>query len=426
MKNILTFPVLLVSMLAMLAFAACSNGTSDDSGSPTTPDPGNNSSTANLPAEYTGSFTVGGNSYVSLSLNNGTYTLSGVGGTEAGTYTSGSRSIADGTYTLTDGTGKTFTVTISGDSITLGGGTKTASGSGGSIYAYETPMLPASSGADPFDGKTITNNQRTVTFSNGTATLDAGYYTAKYKYSWNASKKEFYRYMDSIVLSAEFQGWASFSAEEKNYLTTEFGVAPGKTVSAQNFLRFLNAINANDYKSGAMSKERYLHEVQRDKSSISMAESFSYTITGDSLELKTTIRANASSISDICVSGWNTSLGADFVYEGEYGETWSLGGGSHDRIHVPGMASTDSPRYLCTVYDNGSQLEMVLWQDNGNNSKNAPILGYISATYTGSGSTRTVNITDVSSSAESIAGALKGKSQTLTYKAGTRTYTIKK
>ena len=107
-----------------------------------------------------------------------------------------------------------------------------------------------------------------------------------------------------------------------------------------------------------------------------------------------------------------------FSYKGDYGEEWSINGDSRSRIHLPGMANT----YLCPIYDSGSRLEMAVWEEE----EQAKTLGYVSATYTGSGTTRTVTITDVSSSAESIAGGLKDKSQPLTYEADTKTYTIKK
>ncbi len=414
------------AILAVLAFAAigCSNNSSDDSGggSATTT---TSSSTADLPAEYTGSFTVGGKSYVSLSLDSDalTYTLSGIGGTETGTYASAAKSVADGVYTLTDSSGGTFTVTISGDNITFGAGSKTASGSGGSIYyAYETPVLPASSGADPFNGMTIFRTKgsdevpKTATFSNGTATESTDFSNGRtvteiYKYSWNTSKKKLYWYLDGVILSAEYLDWDSYSAEEKNFFT-ELGVAPGKTVSPKGYLPFCIATVSSLYKSGKWSRERYLSEVNKIRLEFFTTVSYTYSINSDSVIL-TAQPANADRITEICAGDRG-----DFIYTGD-NEQWEID--DDDAYFSGGTESTQLHCYV--IYDDGSKLEMAAYDHHQDNK---PTLGYISASYTGSGTTRTVTITGVSSSAESIAGGLKDKSQPLTYEADTKTYTIKK
>ncbi len=92
-----------------------------------------------------------------------------------------------------------------------------------------------------------------------------------------------------------------------------------------------------------------------------------------------------------------------------------------------GDGSGEVPGY--NIYDDDSRLEMAIYDDSVENTKNTPALGYISATYTGSGSTRTVTINDVSSSADCIVGLdkLKNRSHTLTFTdEHPTTYTIKK
>ena len=116
-----------------MVLLSCSNSGSDDD-SPATD-------------TYSGSFTVNGASYSSLSVTNGTYTMTGTGGTDSGTYATSAAVLADGTtYTFTSNTHHgTFKVTISGTGLSLSNGTLTASGTG-SVYVPPVTTSSSSSG----------------------------------------------------------------------------------------------------------------------------------------------------------------------------------------------------------------------------------------------------------------------------------------
>ena len=103
--------------------------------------------------DYMGSITVGTARYSSISFDSGNYTMSGVSGTDTGTYTANRAArteLKDGTYTLISSTHGTFTVTLSANTLSFSGG---ASGSATDATGVTPEALPASSGDDPFDGK---------------------------------------------------------------------------------------------------------------------------------------------------------------------------------------------------------------------------------------------------------------------------------
>ena len=91
---------------------------------------------------YTGSFSVNGTNYSSLTIGNGKYTLAGTNGTDTGTYQSAAAmsalsssragiTIEDGTFVLTSTTHNgTWKITLSGNSIGLHNGSISASGTG--------------------------------------------------------------------------------------------------------------------------------------------------------------------------------------------------------------------------------------------------------------------------------------------------------
>ena len=124
MKNILNkrnskkgiLLALLCAAAAMVLGSCSGSGSSDDSPETET---------------YTGSFTVSGESYNSLTVTGGTYTMTGSGTSDSGTYSTAASVLADGTYTFTSNKHHgTYTVTISGNTITITAGTLNASGSG--------------------------------------------------------------------------------------------------------------------------------------------------------------------------------------------------------------------------------------------------------------------------------------------------------
>ncbi|MBR4823934.1 MAG: hypothetical protein IKZ86_03985, partial [Spirochaetaceae bacterium] len=109
-------------------------------GSTTTGGSSGGGTTAAASGSYSGSFTVGGGSYNTLAMSNGSFNIAGNTGDDlTGSYaadTSSANAIPDGKYILTCSLG-TFTVTINGNNITLskGTGTLNASGSGSSFPA---------------------------------------------------------------------------------------------------------------------------------------------------------------------------------------------------------------------------------------------------------------------------------------------------
>ena len=128
-------------MLAAVSLTSCSGGSDDD---------GTETST------YSGTYTVNGASYNSLTLSgtadSGTATLTGSGGTQSGTYARSTgasvRALSlSGSYTLTF-SGNTVSISFSGNNITLSAGTWSASGTG-------TLVVPVSSGSSGSGGSCI-------------------------------------------------------------------------------------------------------------------------------------------------------------------------------------------------------------------------------------------------------------------------------
>lgn len=119
MKNIFKKKILrklfLLCIFSTFLFSSCSNGGDDGPATDT----------------YSGSFTVNGANYSSLSITNGSYTLTGSGTSDSGSYGSSASVLADGLFTFTSNTHNgTFKVNKSGNSISFSNGTLTASGSG--------------------------------------------------------------------------------------------------------------------------------------------------------------------------------------------------------------------------------------------------------------------------------------------------------
>ncbi|MCR5620366.1 MAG: hypothetical protein K6G18_00750 [Treponema sp.] len=150
-KLFVTGLAVLAAGLLAVSFMACnhsSSGSSSSSSSDGTaylPASGNS---ANSVPTYSGSMTVNGASYTTLTMNgsssSGTATLSGGAANLSGTYaravaTAAAASEFTGSYTITFSSG-TITVTFNGNSITLTNGSITASGTG-------TLVVQASSGS---------------------------------------------------------------------------------------------------------------------------------------------------------------------------------------------------------------------------------------------------------------------------------------
>ena len=132
----LSFSVL-IALLAMLTVISCGGGGGGGGGGSV--GNGNTSTAAN--DSYTGSFTVNGVTYTTLNISGNTYTLTGNNGSDNGTYEQSRSILTDGVYIFTSSVyGGSFTVTISGNTITFsrGSGTIEASGTGTIVIVATT------------------------------------------------------------------------------------------------------------------------------------------------------------------------------------------------------------------------------------------------------------------------------------------------
>ena len=168
-KLFVTGLAVLAAGLMAASFVACNHSSSGSSSS------SSNDGTAYLPASgssansvptYSGSMTVNGASYTTLTMNgtssSGTATLSGGAGNLSGTYaravaTAAAASEFTGSYTITFSSG-TITVTFNGNSITLTNGSITASGTGTLVVQASG----GSSGGYKADGERMTAEEQAV------------------------------------------------------------------------------------------------------------------------------------------------------------------------------------------------------------------------------------------------------------------------
>ncbi len=162
--------VLLASLACVALLGSCDYWKEDyyknggDSGSVAS---GGSGSTASSVPTYSGSMTVNGASYTTLTMNgtstSGTATLSGAAGSLSGTYARAVAAAAaasefTGSYTITFSSG-TITVTFNGNSITLTNGSITASGTG-TLVVQTSGGSSGGSGGTP--SSTMTAEEQSV------------------------------------------------------------------------------------------------------------------------------------------------------------------------------------------------------------------------------------------------------------------------
>ena len=250
MKRILKFVAILVALTFTLA--ACSNSSSDDGGGSTS-GTGSDSGTSAAGFDYSGSYTVAGKhfSLISLDGTGGTYTMTGSGGSDSGTFAarSAKATVSDGSYTLTSKTlNGTFILTVSGNGakITLeNGGSLGASGNGGNLYVASNLALPAPVGTNEFAGlkfaveKTdshkgvkkivyeFTSAQKLITTTYENNVLSN---KCTSSYSYNSTKKLLYlSAQESITLGDQPHS----SGRDDPYY--EAGFKAGDTITAEEF-----------------------------------------------------------------------------------------------------------------------------------------------------------------------------------------------
>ena len=133
MKRVKWFGAVLIAVGLAVALVSCGGGGGGGGGGGSS----SGGTTASASGSYSGSFSVNGASYNSLTMENGSFNLaSNTGSDITGTYAAASGAMADATYLLTYSVGSfTVAITSNGNTVTFskGSGTLNASGTGSGL-----------------------------------------------------------------------------------------------------------------------------------------------------------------------------------------------------------------------------------------------------------------------------------------------------
>ena len=132
MKRVKWFGAVIIAVGLAVALVSCGGGGGGGGGGSSS-----GGTTASASGSYSGSFSVNGASYNSLTMENGSFNLaSNTGSDITGTYAAASGAMADATYLLTYSVGSfTVAITSNGNTVTFskGSGTLNASGTGSGL-----------------------------------------------------------------------------------------------------------------------------------------------------------------------------------------------------------------------------------------------------------------------------------------------------
>ncbi|MBO4726876.1 MAG: hypothetical protein J5631_00470 [Spirochaetaceae bacterium] len=133
MKRVKWFGAVIIAVGLAVALVSCGGGGGGGGGGGSS----SGGTTAAASGSYSGSFSVNGASYNSLTMENGSFNLaSNTGSDITGTYAAASGAMADATYLLTYSVGSfTVAITSNGNTVTFskGSGTLNASGTGSGL-----------------------------------------------------------------------------------------------------------------------------------------------------------------------------------------------------------------------------------------------------------------------------------------------------
>ncbi|MBO4759517.1 MAG: hypothetical protein J5505_05610, partial [Spirochaetaceae bacterium] len=135
MKRVKWFGAVVIALGLAVALVSCGGGGGGGGGGGSTTTGGG---TAAAEGAYSGSFTVNGNSYNTLTMSNGSFIIAGNSGNDiTGTYAAAPGAMADATYIFSYSVGSfTVAITNNGTIVTFSKGTGTLNASGtGSEFA---------------------------------------------------------------------------------------------------------------------------------------------------------------------------------------------------------------------------------------------------------------------------------------------------
>ncbi len=351
-KMISLIKVVAAAVLALYLpcmMVSCSDGSSDDgSGGGTIAD-------TFSAQDFGGSFKVGGKSYSVLSLDgNGSYTMQGRSGTDEGTYAARSARAGSSTsYIFTSINGGTFTVTLSGATVTLSAGSLSAEGSGSDLLAADD--FPSSTGTNPFDGKEFS----VLSTSNGQL--------MNFAYS---GKEEIVTYPDYPGESKVFS--YAYNANTKHLYTK---------------------LQSHTYEDGTEETKEILLKQAEDAGLSSLYAAVLNCIWGGTRQYTVTVTDSQYVIAPY-FTGKITEMDWGFVSDDD----------NDFRLRWDGLWTGESAGWVRAfyLYDDGKNLEMVILDDYCNP------LGFLSATYTTGGTPSSpacvLTINDADAAYESLKG----------------------